>query len=80
MSKFWKYFTTIVFTVLFVLLVKNVCSPTMFKFWDYVVFSLIGLMFGFFIMLGIDLIVWCRKPENNLPHQDFKYDKRLEDK
>lgn len=80
MSKFWKYFTTILFTVLFVLLVKNVCSPTMFKFWDYVVFSIIGLMFGYFVMLGIDLIMWCRKPENNLPHQDFKYNKTLEDK
>lgn len=80
MSTFWKYFTTILFTILFMLMVKGVCSPIKMFFWDYMVFSIIGLCFGYFIMLGIDLIIWCRKPENNLPHQDFKYDKKLEDK
>ena len=48
--------------------------------WDFIVFITIGSMFGYFIMLGIDLIIWCKKPENNIPHQDFKYDKKLEDK
>lgn len=47
---------------------------------DYFVLGLISVTFGFLSMLGIDLWVWARKPENNLSHNDFKYNKKLEDK
>ena len=56
MSKFWKIFTTVVFTILFVILVILVI-PTKFTSEDYILFSVIGLSFGYMFMLGLDLII-----------------------
>lgn len=56
MSKFWKIFTTIAFAISFVIIVL-LKIPTKFETEDYILFCIIGLVFGYMFMLGLDIIV-----------------------